>query len=121
MELAWLRDWGREAEAAACLVRRGEARRRRSFRRAAVEAGEAALHALGFRQVRVRRHGPLARVEIAPEEMQRALEPEMARRIGEAVKPAGFRWVALDLDGYRSGALNEVLGEAAGPMGTPRA
>ena len=90
-------------------------------RLAAVEAGEAALHALGFRQVRVRHHGPLARVEIAPEEMQRALEPEMARRIGEAVKPAGFRWVALDLDGYRSGALNEVLGEAAGPMGTPRA
>jgi len=90
-------------------------------RLAAVEAGEAALQGLGFRQVRVRHHGPLARVEIAPEEMQRALEPEMARRISEVVKPAGFRWVALDLDGYRSGALNEVLGEAAGQAGTPTA
>lgn len=89
-------------------------------RLAAVEAGEAALHGLGFRQVRVRHHGPLARVEIAPEEMWRALEPEMARRIGEVVKPAGFRWVALDLDGYRTGALNEVLGGAAGPAETQR-
>ena len=89
-------------------------------RLAAVEAGEVALRALGFRQVRVRHHGPLARVEIAPEEMQRALDPDMARRIGEAVKPAGFRWVALDLDGYRTGALNEVLGGDGGPAGMPR-
>ncbi len=89
-------------------------------RLAAVEAGEVALHDLGFRQVRVRHHGPLARVEIAPEEMQRALDPDMARRIGEAVKPAGFRWVALDLDGYRTGALNEVLGGEDGLAGMPR-
>jgi len=79
-------------------------------RLAAVEAGEAALHGLGFLQVRVRHHGPLARVEVAPDEMQRALDPAMARRISEVVKSAGFRWVALDLDGYRTGALNEVLG-----------
>jgi len=90
-------------------------------RLAAVEAGEAALHALGFRQVRVRHHGPLARVEIAAEEMQRALDPEMATRIAEVVKPAGFRWVALDLDGYRTGALNEVLEATGGLAGTPGA
>jgi len=74
-----------------------------------VEMGEEALRALGFRQVRLRHHGPLARIEIDPAELPRALDPEMARRISAAVKPLGFRYVALDLDGYRSGALNEVL------------
>ncbi|HXK23899.1 MAG TPA: ATP-dependent sacrificial sulfur transferase LarE [Myxococcota bacterium] len=78
-------------------------------RLAQVERGEEALRALGFRQLRVRHHGPLARVEIDPAEMARALDPEMARRISAALKPLGFRYVALDLDGYRSGALNEVL------------
>ena len=74
-----------------------------------VEEGEAALRALGFVQVRLRHHGPLARVEIAPAEMPRALDPEMARRMTAAIKPLGFRWVSLDLDGYRMGSLNEVL------------
>ena len=74
-----------------------------------VERGEEALRALGFRQLRVRHHGPLARVEIDPAELPRALDPEMARRISAALKPLGFRFVALDLDGYRTGALNEVL------------
>lgn len=74
-----------------------------------VERGEEALRALGFRQLRVRHHGPLARVEIDPSELPRALDPEMARRISAALKPLGFRFVALDLDGYRTGALNEVL------------
>jgi uncharacterized protein len=78
-------------------------------RLAQVERGEEALRALGFRQLRVRHHGPLARVEIDPAEMPRALDPEMARRISAALRPLGFRYVALDLDGYRSGALNEVL------------
>ena len=78
-------------------------------RLAQVERGEEALRALGFRQVRLRHHGPLARVEIDPAELARALDPEMARRISAAIKPLGFRYVALDLDGYRSGALNEVL------------
>lgn len=78
-----------------------------------VERGEEALRALGFRQLRVRHHGPLARVEIDPAELPRALDPEMARRISAALKPLGFRFVALDLDGYRSGALNEVLPGAA--------
>jgi uncharacterized protein len=78
-------------------------------RLAQVEQGEAALRALGFRQLRVRHHGMLARVEIDPAELARALDPEMARRISAALKPLGFRFVALDLDGYRTGALNEVL------------
>ena len=75
-----------------------------------VEAGEEALRGLGFRQVRVRHHGPLARVEVDPDELERALDPRMARRIRDALKGLGFRWVALDLDGYRSGSLNDVLG-----------
>jgi len=74
-----------------------------------VERGEAALRALGFRQVRLRQHGDLARVEIEPSELPRALDPEMAKRVVDAIKPLGFRWVALDLDGYRTGSLNAVL------------
>ncbi|MFQ5418623.1 MAG: ATP-dependent sacrificial sulfur transferase LarE [Myxococcota bacterium] len=74
-----------------------------------VEEGEERLRALGFRQVRLRHHGQVARVEIAPDELARALDPEMARAIADAIKPLGFRWVSLDLDGYRTGSLNEVL------------
>ena len=78
-------------------------------RLAQVDAGEERLRALGFRQLRVRHHGSLARVEIDPAELPRALDPEMARRIVAALKPLGFRFVSLDLEGYRTGALNEVL------------
>jgi len=74
-----------------------------------VEQGEEALRGLGFRQVRVRHHGDVARVEVAPDEMARALSAEMAARMSAALKPLGFRWVALDLEGYRTGSLNEVL------------
>ena len=74
-----------------------------------VELGEAALRGLGFRQVRLRHHGDVARIEIDPGEMARALDPAIARRISEVVRPLGFRWVALDLDGYRTGSLNEIL------------
>ncbi len=77
-----------------------------------VEQGEERLRALGFRQVRLRHHGPMARVEVDPDELARALDPVMSRRIVEAIKPLGFRWVSLDLEGYRSGSLNEVLGVA---------
>jgi uncharacterized protein len=83
-------------------------------RLAQVEAGEERLRALGFRQLRVRHHGALARVEIDPAELPRALDPEMARRIVAALKPLGFRFVSLDLEGYRTGALNEVLPLSAG-------
>jgi uncharacterized protein len=74
-----------------------------------VERGEAALRELGFRQFRVRLHDKLARVEIAPEEMQRALSSEMAATIAKHLKAAGFAYVALDLEGYRQGSLNETL------------
>lgn len=78
-------------------------------RLAQVEEGEKRLRDLGFRQVRLRHHGDLARVEVAPTEMARALDPEMARAVSQAIKPLGFKWVSLDLDGYRMGSLNEVL------------
>ena len=75
----------------------------------AVERGEERLRELGFRQLRLRHHGPLARIEIAPEELSRALDPAMTRAIVAAIKPLGFRWVSLDLEGYRTGSLNEIL------------
>ncbi len=78
-------------------------------RLALVERGEAALRDLGFRQFRVRLHEKLARVEIAPEEMPRAMSPEMAASITARLKAAGFTYVALDLEGYRQGSLNESL------------
>ena len=74
-----------------------------------VELGEAALRGLGFQQVRLRHHGDLARVEVDPSELPRALDVGMARRITEAIKPLGFRYVSIDLEGYRMGSLNEVL------------
>jgi uncharacterized protein len=74
-----------------------------------VETGEEALKALGFRQFRVRFHGELVRIEIAPEELPKALDPEMARRFVEIFKPLGFHYVTLDLEGYRQGSLNETL------------
>jgi pyridinium-3,5-biscarboxylic acid mononucleotide sulfurtransferase len=74
-----------------------------------VEAGEEELKALGFRQFRVRFHGELARIEIAREEMPAALNLEMAGRLTAIFKALGFKYVALDLEGYRQGSLNEVL------------
>ena len=74
-----------------------------------VERGEGALRALGFRQFRVRLHDKLARVEIAPDEMLRALAPEMAAAIAKELKAVGFAYVSLDLEGYRQGSLNETL------------
>jgi uncharacterized protein len=78
-------------------------------RLAQVEEGEVRLRGLGFRQVRLRHHGELARVEIDPSELPRALDPAMTAQIVSAIKPLGFRWVSLDLEGYRMGSLNEVL------------
>jgi pyridinium-3,5-biscarboxylic acid mononucleotide sulfurtransferase len=78
-------------------------------RLALVERAEAALRELGFRQFRVRLHDKLARIEIAPAEMPRALSPEMAASISARLKAAGFTYVALDLEGYRQGSLNESL------------
>ena len=79
-----------------------------------VERGEAALRQLGFKQFRVRLHDRLARVEIAQDELPRALDPGMAAEISRALKAAGFSYVALDLEGYRQGSLNEMLAKKAG-------
>lgn len=91
-------------------------------RLALVERGEAALRELGFRQFRVRLHEKLARVEISPDEMPRALCAEMAASIAARLKAAGFAYVALDLEGYRQGSLNEGLRLrnklGSGPIGT---
>jgi uncharacterized protein len=74
-----------------------------------VERGEEEIRTLGFRQFRVRFHGDLVRIEIAPEELPQALEPGMARAFTAIFKPLGFHYVTLDLEGYRQGALNEAL------------
>jgi uncharacterized protein len=74
-----------------------------------IEQGEEALRALGFRQFRVRHHDTLVRIEIAPEELPRALTPEMAVKFVEIFKGLGFNFVTLDLEGYRSGSLNTHL------------
>jgi uncharacterized protein len=79
-----------------------------------VEYGERALRELGFRQFRVRLHDKLARVELATEELPRALSPEMAAAIAKALKAVGFAYVSLDLEGYRQGSLNEALTRSAG-------
>ena len=83
-------------------------------RLALVERGEAALRSLGFRQFRVRLHDKLGRVEVAPEELPRALNAEMAAFISSALKAVGFTYVTLDLEGYRQGSLNETLGKSTG-------
>jgi uncharacterized protein len=74
-----------------------------------VETGEEELKALGFRQFRVRFHGEVVRIEVAREEMERALTVEMALRFTAIFKSLGFKYVTLDLEGYRQGSLNEVL------------
>jgi pyridinium-3,5-biscarboxylic acid mononucleotide sulfurtransferase len=74
-----------------------------------IEQAEEALRALGFRVFRVRHHDEVARIEIARDEMARALEPELAASILRALKALGYRYVSLDLQGYRTGSLNEGL------------
>ena len=74
-----------------------------------VENGEEEIKALGFRQFRVRFHGEVVRIEIAREEMEKALTLEMAARFTAIFKKLGFKYVSLDLEGYRQGSLNEVL------------
>lgn len=74
-----------------------------------VERGEAFLRRLGFREFRVRVHDELARLEIAPAELEKALNVETAERMANEFKKIGFRYATLDLQGFRSGAMNEVL------------
>jgi len=74
-----------------------------------IERAEQALRALGFRVCRVRHHDELARLEIGRGEMARALEPEVGAAIVRELKAIGYRYVSLDLQGYRTGSLNEGL------------
>lgn len=74
-----------------------------------VERAEVVLRELGFRQFRVRAHGELARIELAPDELSRGLQPENAFKIAAGVKAVGFAFVTLDLEGYRQGSLNSLL------------
>jgi uncharacterized protein len=112
-ERAGLPSWDRPASA--CLSSRlpygTEVTPERLF---LVERGERALRELGFRQFRVRLHDKLARVEVATEELSRALSPEMAAAIAKALKAVGFSFVSLDLEGYRQGSLNEGVTRSAG-------
>lgn len=105
---AGLRVWDKPASA--CLSSRIEYGRpvtREAL--AAVERGEDALRQLGFRQFRVRHHGEIARIEIARDEMARALTPEMAAEFSKTFKALGFKFVTLDLEGFRSGSMNALL------------
>jgi len=77
-----------------------------------VDAAESFLRDLGFKQVRVRHHGPVARIEVAPEEIERLLDPALREHIDARLRELGYAYVTADLRGYRSGSMNEPL---AGP------
>src|SRR5216683_108737 len=105
---AGLRIWDKPASA--CLSSRIEYGRpvtREAL--AVVELGEDAIRALGFRQFRVRHHGEIVRIEIAREELEGALNPAMAAEFTRIFKALGFKFVALDLEGFRSGSMNSLL------------
>ncbi len=109
--LAGLPTWDRPASA--CLSSRvpyGTAVTRETIK--TVEIGEEELKALGFRQFRVRFHDKLVRIEIAPEELDKALDREIFARMTAIFKPLGFHYVTIDLEGYRQGSMNEVLPKA---------
>jgi uncharacterized protein len=74
-----------------------------------IERAEAVLRTLGFHQFRVRAHGELARIELAPEELSRGMERGMAKQIAAGLREIGFAFVTLDLEGYRQGSLNSLL------------
>jgi uncharacterized protein len=74
-----------------------------------IERGEEILRGMGFRQCRVRHHGDVARIEIAPEELGQALSPAVFAALSREFRKIGFRYSAVDTEGYRSGALNEAL------------
>ena len=74
-----------------------------------IERGEEALRGLGFRQFRVRHHGEIVRIEIARDELERALTPAMAAKFTTIFKALGFHFVTLDLEGFRSGSMNSLL------------
>jgi uncharacterized protein len=74
-----------------------------------IAQAESALRAMGFTQVRVRHHGELARVELLAEELARLADPDWRARVVEQLRAAGYTYVTLDLQGFRSGSMNELL------------
>jgi uncharacterized protein len=105
---AGLRIWDKPASA--CLSSRIEYGRpvtRESLD--VVEKGEDAVRALGFRQFRVRHHGEIVRIEIAREELPRALDSAMTTEFTRIFKGLGFKFVTLDMEGFRSGSMNALL------------
>jgi pyridinium-3,5-biscarboxylic acid mononucleotide sulfurtransferase len=74
-----------------------------------IERGEDSIRALGFRQFRVRHHGEIVRIEIARDELERALTPAVAAQFTAIFKSLGFKFVTLDLEGFRSGSMNSLL------------
>jgi uncharacterized protein len=106
--VAGLRVWDKPASA--CLSSRIEYGRPVTKEAlSAVEQGEDALRALGFRQFRVRHHGDIVRLEIAKDELPRALDPALAAEFTRIFKALGFKFVTLDLEGFRSGSMNALL------------
>jgi pyridinium-3,5-biscarboxylic acid mononucleotide sulfurtransferase len=78
-------------------------------RLSSVESGESILRELGFREFRVRHHDELVRIEISPAEMDKALNRDVVDELARRFRKLGFRYVTLDLHGFRSGAMNEIL------------
>jgi uncharacterized protein len=108
---AGLRVWDKPASA--CLSSRIEYGRPVTLEALqAVEQGEDALRALGFRQFRVRHHGDIVRIEIAREELPRAWTTEIADQLTVRFRTLGFKFVTLDLEGFRSGSMNQLLSAA---------
>ena len=81
---------------------------------AQVEKAESGLRALGFRQLRVRHHGDVARIEVPRNDIARLVDEETSRQVIARMKEAGFTYVTIDLEGFRSGSMNEVLKSARG-------
>ena len=74
-----------------------------------VDRGEEILREFGFREFRVRHHDQLVRIEIAPAEMDRVMDRNMFQELAKRFRELGFKYVTLDLEGFRSGSMNEVL------------
>jgi uncharacterized protein len=111
-QAANLRIWDKPASA--CLASRVEYGRpvtRENLSQ--VERAEEALHALGFRQVRVRHHGDLARIEISRDELAGGLTLDILDRITAALRSLGFLYITVDAQGYRSGSMNAILPASA--------
>ena len=95
----------------ACLASRfpyGETITREKLK--AIETSEKLLFDLGFRQVRVRHHGNMARIEVNPDEMEKLTSPAIRETVYSGIKQTGFAYVTLDLQGYRTGSMNETIG-----------